>query len=227
MGFLYQQRSSMKCSLAPGSICNVVPGATTKLSVMRYGRSSVRWVSVVKVSPLDDNVLSVGNVLRLVDAVGYKDDRIDDENGIVLIGGSIISTNTYRLSFPRISTLLKLSPGHTVHIDMKARMFGISSLMEEMFITISCSGCKCGMNELMYSIVVNTVSKATVSVENASTCDGFVENRHHYSSSGMYLSRYSEIKAKVVAFIVLIKKHIGASFCGRLIFFRESGVLIL
>ena len=35
----------------------------------------------------DDNVLSVGSQLHvLLDAVGYKDDRIDDENGIVLIG---------------------------------------------------------------------------------------------------------------------------------------------
>lgn len=47
-----------------------------------------RWVSVVKVSPsFDNNVLSVGRQLYvLLDAVGYKDDRIDDENGIVLIG---------------------------------------------------------------------------------------------------------------------------------------------
>lgn len=35
----------------------------------------------------DNNVLSVGRQLYvLLDAVGYKDDRIDDENGIVLIG---------------------------------------------------------------------------------------------------------------------------------------------
>ena len=51
-------------------------------------------------------------------------------------------------------------------------------------------------------IVVNTVSKATVSVENASTCDGFV-----VKSSSMQLVRHvpvkilSKIKGKVVAFI--------------------------
>ena len=47
-------------------------------------------------------------------------------------------------------------------------------------------------------IVVNTVSKATVSVENASTCDGFVVKSHRCSSSGMYLSRYSaKLKQKL------------------------------
>ena len=53
-------------------------------------------------------------------------------------------------------------------------------------------------------IVVNTVSKATVSVENASTCDGLV-----VKSSSMQLvspvtaSRHSESMATVMALMII------------------------
>ena len=75
----------------------------------------------------DDNVLSVGSQLYvLLDAVGYKDDRIDDENGIVLIGRIDIGFYKYiSVVYPSDFDIGEIIARHTVHIDMKARMFGI------------------------------------------------------------------------------------------------------
>lgn len=53
-------------------------------------------------------------------------------------------------------------------------------------------------------IVVNTVSKATVSVENASTCDGFVvKSSSMPARQACTCQDTQQNKAKVVAFIVL------------------------
>ena len=53
-------------------------------------------------------------------------------------------------------------------------------------------------------IVVNTVSKATVSVENASTCDGLVvKSSSMQPVSSVAASRHNEKMATVIALIVL------------------------